>query len=89
MLSPVAGGLDQLVDRLLCMQEVPGSKPGFSIFSSRLRRFFLGPKAAGLPAASREPLFPLDSNWQIACFACRSFHRDDAQSTETSALMRI
>ena len=27
------GGLDQLADRSLRMREVPGSKPGFSIFS--------------------------------------------------------
>ena len=27
----VVGVLDQLADRLLCMQEVPGSKPGYSI----------------------------------------------------------
>ena len=25
------GGVDQLVDRSLCMREVPGSKPGISI----------------------------------------------------------
>ena len=28
------GGLDQLADRSLRMREVPGSKPGFSIFAS-------------------------------------------------------
>ena len=28
------GALDQLADRSLCMREVPGSKPGCSIFGS-------------------------------------------------------
>ena len=39
---PRIGVVDQLVDRSLRMREVPGSKPGYSIFSACFR--FLSPQ---------------------------------------------
>jgi hypothetical protein len=50
-----AGVLDQLVDRSLCMREVPGSKPGYSILLGTRRLLPLHPLRARRRTPARTP----------------------------------